>query len=123
MAPMPVRERDPQTGEKTDETRVLFKAVSVFDRQQVAAIDGVEQTSLEPPCEPLTGDSHARHRTHQQRRLHRSRRHARPDRPHPALLGYATDEVGLAPEPFDAATTGEDLRNRSGPRACPHGRA
>src|SRR4051812_27899787 len=59
MAPMPVRERDPQTGEKTDETRVLFKAVSVFDRQQVAAIDGVEQASHEPPCEPLTGDSHA----------------------------------------------------------------
>jgi hypothetical protein len=34
--------------------------------------------------------------------------------------GYATDEVGLAPEPFDAATTSQDLRNRSGPRACPH---
>jgi hypothetical protein len=31
IAPMPLRERDPQTGEKTDETRVLFKAVSVFD--------------------------------------------------------------------------------------------
>src|SRR4051812_41385641 len=59
MAPMPVRERDPQSGEKSDETRALFKAVSVFDRQQVAAIDGVEQASLEPPCEPLTGDSHA----------------------------------------------------------------
>jgi hypothetical protein len=28
-APMPVRERDPQTGEKTDETRVLFKATGV----------------------------------------------------------------------------------------------
>src|SRR3954469_988568 len=40
MAPMPVRERDPQTGEKTEEARVLFKAVSVFDREQVAAIDG-----------------------------------------------------------------------------------
>jgi hypothetical protein len=59
MAPMPVRERDPETGEKTDETRVLFKAVPVFDRQQVAAIDGVNQAPLEPPCEPLTGDSHA----------------------------------------------------------------
>jgi hypothetical protein len=34
--------------------------------------------------------------------------------------GYATDEVALAPEPFDAATTGPDLRYRSGPRACPH---
>jgi hypothetical protein len=80
-APMPARERDPQTGEKTDETRVLVKAVPVFDRQRVAAIDGVEQTSLGRPCEPLTGDSHAHHRTHQQRRLHRSRRRARPDRP------------------------------------------
>lgn len=59
MAPMPIRERDPQTGEKIDETRVLFKAVSVFDRQQVAALDGVPQTPLEPPSEPLTGDSHA----------------------------------------------------------------
>jgi hypothetical protein len=59
MAPMPVRERVSQAGEKTDETRVLFKAVSVFDRVQVAAIDGVEQAPLEPPCEPLTGDSHA----------------------------------------------------------------
>jgi hypothetical protein len=59
FAPMPVRERDPATGEKTDEARVLFKAVSVFDRQQVAPIDGVEPVSLEPPCEPLTGDSHA----------------------------------------------------------------
>jgi hypothetical protein len=34
--------------------------------------------------------------------------------------GYATDEVGLAPEPFEPATTGRDLRDRSGPRACPH---
>lgn len=59
MAPMPVRERDPETGEKSDETRVLFKAVSVFDRGQVAPIEGVEQTPLEPPCEPLSGDSHA----------------------------------------------------------------
>jgi hypothetical protein len=30
-----------------------------------------------------------------------------------------THEVGLAPEPFDAATTGQDLRDRSDPRACP----
>jgi hypothetical protein len=33
--------------------------------------------------------------------------------------GYATDEVGLAAEPFDAATTDPALRYRSGPRACP----
>jgi hypothetical protein len=59
LAPMPVRERNPQTGERTGETQVLFKAVSVFAREQVAAIDGVEQASLEPPCEPLTGDAYA----------------------------------------------------------------
>src|SRR4051794_6611733 len=59
MAPMPVRERDPQTGEKTDETRVLFKAVSVFDRTQVDVLPSGQRTPLEPPCEPLTGDSHA----------------------------------------------------------------
>ena len=33
--------------------------MSVFDRQQVAAIDGVEHAPLEPPRRPLTGDSHA----------------------------------------------------------------
>ena len=59
MAPMQVRERDPQTGEKTDETRVLFKAVSVFDRSQVTELPDREQIVVEPPCEPLTGDSHA----------------------------------------------------------------
>jgi hypothetical protein len=59
MAPMPVRERDPETGEKTEETRVLFKAVSVFDRTQVDVLPSGQPTPLEPPCEPLTGDSHA----------------------------------------------------------------
>jgi hypothetical protein len=59
LAPMPVRQRDPATGEKTDETRVLFKAVSVFDRGQVDALAEGEPAPLEPPCEPLTGDSHA----------------------------------------------------------------
>jgi hypothetical protein len=59
MAPMPLRERDPKTGEETDETRVLFKAVSVFDRTQVDVLPSGEPTPLEPPCEPLTGDSHA----------------------------------------------------------------
>jgi hypothetical protein len=59
IAPLPVREREGATGEETGETRVLFKTVFVFDRAQVAPLDGVEPTRLEPPCEPLTGDSHA----------------------------------------------------------------
>jgi N-terminal domain of anti-restriction factor ArdC len=58
IAPLPVKERDRVGGEETGETLVRFKTVFVFDRAQVAPIDGVEQASLEPPCEPLTGDSH-----------------------------------------------------------------
>jgi hypothetical protein len=59
LAPIPLRERDPETGEKTDETRVLFKAVSVFDRSQVDPLPSGQPTPLEPPCQPLSGDSHA----------------------------------------------------------------
>lgn len=58
-APLPVKERDRVSGQETGETLVLFKTVFVFDRAQVTPIDGVEQAPLEPPCEPLTGDSHA----------------------------------------------------------------
>ncbi|MBV8218255.1 MAG: hypothetical protein JO325_07315 [Solirubrobacterales bacterium] len=63
IAPMPVKPRRDDDGEDDNaddaRPRVLFKAVSVFDRSQVAPLDGVEQIPLEPPCEPLTGDSHA----------------------------------------------------------------
>jgi len=59
VAPMPLKPRNTESSDAEDETRVLFKAASVFDRSQVAPIDGVEQAPLEPPCEPLTGDSHA----------------------------------------------------------------
>ena len=59
VAPLPVKERDRVSGEETGETRVLFKTVFVFDREQVAPIDGVEQAPLQPPSQPLTGDSHA----------------------------------------------------------------
>ena len=59
IAPLPVKERDRATGEQTGETLVLFKTVFVFDRAQVAPIDGADQAALEPPCEPLSGDSHA----------------------------------------------------------------
>jgi N-terminal domain of anti-restriction factor ArdC len=62
IAPMPINNRQSERAEGSageDRPRVLFKAVSVFDRSQVAPLDGVEQAPLEPPCEPLTGDSHA----------------------------------------------------------------
>lgn len=58
VAPMPIKRGQ---GEQDDEseTRVLFKGVSVFDRAQVAVLESGTPTPLEPPCEPLTGDSHA----------------------------------------------------------------
>lgn len=60
IAPMPIKDRDSERQSDEDaQTRLLFKAVSVFDRSQVEPLDGVEPTPLEPPCEPLTGDSHA----------------------------------------------------------------
>ena len=59
IAPLPVKDRDRLTGEETVETVMLFKTVFVFDRAEVDPIDGREQAPLGPPCEPLTGDSHA----------------------------------------------------------------
>jgi N-terminal domain of anti-restriction factor ArdC len=59
IAPLPVKERDKLTREETGDTVMLFKTVFVFDRAQVDPIAGREQAPLGPPCEPLTGDSHA----------------------------------------------------------------
>jgi hypothetical protein len=62
VAPMPTKSRDENHAENAqDDTRprVVFKAVSVFDRSQVHPIDGADPAPLDPPCEPLTGDSHA----------------------------------------------------------------
>jgi hypothetical protein len=38
---------------------VFFKTAFVFDLSQTEPLPGVEPASLEPPREPLTGDSHA----------------------------------------------------------------
>jgi len=56
FAPMNVKEHDPVTREETGKTRTLFRAVPVFDRTQVDP--GENPTPLEPPCQPLDGDSH-----------------------------------------------------------------
>jgi hypothetical protein len=58
LAPMPVKERDQVTGEETDERRVFFKTAFVFDVSQTVVLDGAEPMPLEPPRQPLTGDSH-----------------------------------------------------------------
>jgi hypothetical protein len=55
---MPIKQRETETADANDETRVLFKGVSVLDRSQVAPIDGTPHAPLEPPSDPLTGDSH-----------------------------------------------------------------
>ncbi len=60
LAPVTVKERDRLTGERTDERRVFFKTAFVFDISQTDVQEGAEPVALEQPCEPLTGDSHAR---------------------------------------------------------------
>jgi hypothetical protein len=56
LAPLKLKECARLSGEDTGETRILFRAVPVFDRAQVTA--GEHATPLEPPIEPLRGDSH-----------------------------------------------------------------
>jgi antirestriction protein ArdC len=58
LAPVTVKERD-ERGEETGERRVFFKTAFVFELSQTEPLAGVEPVSLEPPREPLTGDSHA----------------------------------------------------------------
>jgi len=59
MAPMTIKERDRDTGAETGETITLFKSVPVFFQDQVSPLPAGEPVPLEPPREPLTGDSHA----------------------------------------------------------------
>ncbi|HWX98098.1 MAG TPA: ArdC family protein [Solirubrobacteraceae bacterium] len=58
MAPMAVVERD-ASGEETGEKRLFFRSVPVYESSQTHALPGVAPAPLEPPREPLTGDSHA----------------------------------------------------------------
>ena len=48
-----------QTEPQLDKRPVRFTTVSVFGLSQTDPLPGVEQLPLEPPREPLTGDSHA----------------------------------------------------------------
>jgi hypothetical protein len=59
LAPLTVRQRDKVTGEEADERRVFFKTAFVFDISQTDILPGAEPMALEPPHQPLTGDSHA----------------------------------------------------------------
>jgi hypothetical protein len=59
LAPVSVKDRDRLSGEETDERRMFFKTAFVFDVSQTEIRDGAEPVALEPPHQPLTGDSHA----------------------------------------------------------------
>jgi hypothetical protein len=59
LAPVTVRERDQLTGEEAAQRRVFFKTAFVFDVSQTDILPGAEPVALEPPHQPLTGDSHA----------------------------------------------------------------
>jgi len=58
LAPITVNERD-EGGEQTSQRRVFFTTAFVFELSQTEPLPGVEPVVLAPPCEPLSGDSHA----------------------------------------------------------------
>lgn len=59
LAPMPLRERDEAGEDEDGRVRILFKSVAVFDVAMTEPIPGAELVALEPPIEPITGDTHA----------------------------------------------------------------
>lgn len=59
LAPIPVKDREKLAGEESDKRRVFFKTAFVFDVSQTDVLPGAEPVALDPPHEPLTGDSHA----------------------------------------------------------------
>jgi N-terminal domain of anti-restriction factor ArdC len=56
LAPIPVKRRE--DGEEPDEARVVFRSAFVFADSQTDPLPGVTPAPIEPPCEPLSGDSH-----------------------------------------------------------------
>jgi hypothetical protein len=56
-APVVVKQRDENTHD-SGERRVFFRTSFVFELSQTEALPGVEQKTLEQPCEPLNGSSH-----------------------------------------------------------------
>jgi hypothetical protein len=57
LAPVAVKERDAH-GEETGERRVFFKSVTVWDVTGTDPLPGKEPVPLQPPSQPITGDSH-----------------------------------------------------------------
>jgi hypothetical protein len=65
LAPMSVRVRDAESSDEStpdaseNGRRTVFRAVPVFDVSQTEPLPGTEPVPLEPPSQPITGDSHA----------------------------------------------------------------
>lgn len=57
LAPVTVKQRDEQ-GEETEEKKVFFRAVPVFDVSMTNPLPGKEPVPLAAPSQPITGDSH-----------------------------------------------------------------
>jgi hypothetical protein len=55
---MPLKPKQPADSKESDRTRLMFRVVPVFDRSQVEPLDGADPAPLEPPSQPLTGDTH-----------------------------------------------------------------
>jgi antirestriction protein ArdC len=58
LAPVRVKDRD-DDGEETDDTRLFFRTVHVWDVSQTEPLPGREPAPLVPPRAPVEGDSHA----------------------------------------------------------------
>ncbi len=58
LAPVTVKQRD-NDGEDSDERKVFFRAVPVFDVSMTDPLPGKTPVPLSPPAQPITGDTHA----------------------------------------------------------------
>jgi hypothetical protein len=57
LAPVAVKQRD-EHGQETEEKKVFFRTVPVFDVGMTDPLPGTEPVRLTPPSHPITGDSH-----------------------------------------------------------------
>jgi len=61
LAPMSIKHHEAEgsaTAEQDDRTRMIFRAVPVFDVAQTEPLPGKEPVPLDAPCQPIEGDSH-----------------------------------------------------------------
>lgn len=60
LAPITLKQDGNAQDQDSGGRRVFFKTTFVFDVSQTDPIPGADPAPLQPPCEPLTGESHAR---------------------------------------------------------------